>query len=37
VLLRSGGITSILPEVGRLLGFATLMLALAFMLLRRRT
>lgn len=36
VLLRSGGITSILPEVGRLLGFATLMLALAFMLFRRQ-
>jgi ABC-2 type transport system permease protein len=38
VLLRSGDIASILPEVGRLLGFATLMLmlALAFMLFRRR-
>lgn len=36
VLLRSGDIASILPEVGRLLGFATLMLVLAFVLFRRR-
>ncbi len=36
VLLRSGGVTSILPEVNWLFGFATLMLALAFLLFRRR-
>ena len=36
VLLRSGGIASVLPEVGRLAGFAILMLLLAFLLFRRR-
>lgn len=36
VLLRSGDVTSVLPEVGRLAGFATLMLGLAFLLFRRR-
>ena len=36
VLLRSGDVASVLPEVGRLAGFATLMLGLAFGLFRRR-
>lgn len=36
VLLRSGDVASVLPEVGRLAGFATLMLGLAFLLFRRR-
>jgi len=36
VLLRSGGVASVLPEVGRLAGFAILMLLLAFLLFRRR-
>ena len=36
VLLRSGDVASILPEVARLTGFAALMLALAFLLFRRR-
>jgi ABC-2 type transport system permease protein len=36
VLLRSGNITSVLPEVGRLTCFAILMLVLAFLLFRRR-
>jgi len=36
VLLRNGDVASVLPEVGRLAGFATLMLGLAFLLFRRR-
>jgi ABC-2 type transport system permease protein len=36
VLLRSGDVISVLPEVGRLAGFAALMLALSFLLFRRR-
>jgi ABC-2 type transport system permease protein len=36
VLLRSGDVVSVLPEAGRLTGFAALMLALAFVLFRRR-
>ena len=36
VLLRSGNVASVLPEVGRLTGFAALMLALAFLLFKRR-
>lgn len=36
VLLRSGDIASILPQAGRLAGFALLMLTLAFGLFRRR-
>jgi ABC-2 type transport system permease protein len=36
VLLRSGNVASVLPEAGRLAGFAALMLALAFVLFRRR-
>jgi len=36
VLLRSGDIASVLPEVWRLAGFAMLMLALAFLLFKRR-
>lgn len=36
VLLRSGNVASVLPEAGRLAGFASLMLMLAFVLFRRR-
>ena len=36
VLLRSGDITTVLPQAGRLVGFALLMLVLAFALFRRR-
>jgi ABC-2 type transport system permease protein len=36
VLLRSGDVASVLPEVGRLAGFAVLMLMIAFVLFRRR-
>lgn len=36
VLLRNGDVTSVLPEVGRLAVFSTLMLVLAFLLFRRR-
>ena len=36
VLLRSGDIASVLPQAGRLAGFALLMLVLAFGLFRRR-
>ena len=36
VLLRSGDVASVLPQVGRLAGFATLMLLMAFLLFRRR-
>jgi ABC-2 type transport system permease protein len=36
VLLRSGEVASVLPEVGRLAGFALLMLVLALLLFRRR-
>ena len=36
VLLRNGDVASVLPQVGRLTGFATLMLLLAFGLFRRR-
>lgn len=36
VLLRNGDVASVLPQVGRLAGFATLMLVLAFWLFRRR-
>jgi ABC-2 type transport system permease protein len=36
VLLRSGDIASILPEVGRLAGFSALMLMVAFWLFHRR-
>lgn len=36
VLLRSGEVASVLPEVGRLAGFAILMLVLALLLFRRR-
>lgn len=36
VLLRSGDVASVLPQVGRLAGFAVLMLVIAFGLFRRR-
>ena len=36
VLLRSGDVVRVLPEVGRLAGFAALMLMVAFGLFRRR-
>lgn len=36
VLLRNGDIVSVLPQVGQLAGFATLMLAIAFLLFRRK-
>ena len=36
VLLRNGDVASVLPQVGRLAGFSTLMLMLAFLLFRRR-
>ena len=36
VLLRSGDVSSVLPEAGRLAGFAALMLVIAFLLFRRR-
>jgi ABC-2 type transport system permease protein len=36
VLLRSGDVASVLPQVGRLAGFAALMLMIAFGLFRRR-
>jgi ABC-2 type transport system permease protein len=36
VLLRSGNIASVLPAVGRLTAFASLMLVIAFLLFRRR-
>lgn len=36
VLLRSGDVTMVLPTVGRLLGFALLMLTCAYLLFRRR-
>jgi len=36
VLLRNGDVASVLPQVGRLAGFSTLMLLTAFMLFRRR-
>ena len=36
VLLRNGDVTSVLPQVGRLAGFSTLMLVIAFLLFRRR-
>lgn len=36
VLLRNGDVASVLPQVGRLTGFAALMLLLAFGLFRRR-
>lgn len=36
VLLRSGDVASVLPEAGRLAGFAALMLMIAFLLFRRR-
>ena len=36
VLLRSGDIASVLPQAGRLAGFALLMLVIAFALFRRR-
>jgi ABC-2 type transport system permease protein len=36
VLLRNGDVASVLPQVGRLAGFATLMLVIAFLLFRRR-
>jgi ABC-2 type transport system permease protein len=35
-LLRSGDVASVLPEVGRLVGFAALILVVAFVLFRRR-
>ena len=36
VLLRNGDVASVLPQVGRLAGFTTLMLVIAFLLFRRR-
>jgi ABC-2 type transport system permease protein len=36
VLLRNGDVASVLPQVGRLAGFSTLMLVIAFLLFRRR-
>lgn len=36
VLLRSGDVASVLSEVGRLAGFSTLMLVIAFLLFQRR-
>jgi len=36
VLLRNGDVASVLPEIYRLAGFSALMLALAFLLFRRR-
>lgn len=36
VLLRNGDVASVLPQVGRLAGFSTLMLMIAFLLFRRR-
>jgi ABC-2 type transport system permease protein len=36
VLLRNGDVASVLPQVGRLAGFSTLMLVTAFLLFRRR-
>lgn len=37
VLLRNGDVASVLSQVGRLAGFSTLMLMIAFLLFRRRT
>jgi ABC-2 type transport system permease protein len=36
VLLRNGDVASVLPQAGRLAGFSTLMLVMAFWLFRRR-